>query len=85
MARAGIEAWLADQMRIGASATEDPLDTKSASTDESSSRLLTGTLIDGIGLDVWYIEIPVARAGIEAWLADQMRIEASATEDPLGT
>ncbi len=85
MARAGIEAWLADQMRIGASATEDPLDTKSASTDESSSRLLTGTLIDGIGLDVWYIEVPVARAGIEAWLADQMRIEASATEDPLGT
>ncbi len=85
MARAGIEAWLADQMRIEATATEDPLDTKSASTDESSSRLLTGTLIDGIGLDVRYIEIPVARAGIEAWLADQMRIGASATEDLFGT
>jgi len=85
VARAGIEAWLADQMRIEASATEDPLDSKSAFTDESSSRLLTGTLIDGIGLDVRYIEIPVARAGIEAWLADQMRIEASATEDLFGT
>ena len=47
--------------------------------------MLTGTLIERIGLDYWYIEVPVARAGIEAWLADQMRIEASATEDLFGT
>lgn len=55
MVRAGTEAWLADQMRIEASATEDPLDTKSASTDESSSRLLTGTLIDRFSLDTSYV------------------------------
>ncbi len=30
-------------------------------------------------------KVLVARAGIEAWLANQMRIEASATEDPLDT